>query len=370
MQIHEGHFSLAAERNHLHHWPRSRLAGSAEYFRAAADALAMLPDADENDLPCRLLARHYGLPGALRTLSSELERTFEVHSLDGRRLILKLSARPQAMESFRFQSATLAGLGSASGVIVPRIVPTRSGALMFDADGTGGYLQTRIDGTALHKCAPTPGLLFEIGVALGQLNRALAGIAAPGAHRPVLWNIACWPRLTELMQYLPDGLTADRVRAATAEYRQHVAPYLAALDWQITHNDPSPFNMIRNNAGVAFIDFGDGGWNPRIQDLAIAAGHFVTDTGQQLGGAEYLIAGFASQICLTDLEIRLLVGMIRARHSALILINNWRAHLFPADAGYIMKNVGRAEQGLSILAALDAGAGEAAVRSAMALARP
>ncbi len=361
---------MVAERNALREgqWPAS--AGGREYFQAATDGLAMLPDAAEPDLSVMSLERHYGLSGSLVTLSSELERTFEATISAGRRLILKTSSRPQALESFRFQSAALAGLNGASGVLAPEIIPTRSGALMFEEGGVGGYLQTRIDGVPLHKITHTPVSLYEVGVALARINFALSGIKAPAALRPVLWNITCWPRLVELEQYLPDGPTADRVRAATADYMKFVAPYLSDMDWQITHNDPSPHNMILTGEGVAFIDFGDGGWNPRVQDLAIAAGHFVTDPAAPLGGAEHVIAGFASLVSLSDLEIKLLVGMMRARHSALILINNWRARLFPADAQYIMKNVDRVEQGLAILAGLDASASEAAVRAAITMAQP
>ncbi|MEJ2458056.1 MAG: phosphotransferase [Novosphingobium sp.] len=142
------------------------------------------------------------------------------------------------------------------------------------------------------------------------------------------------------------------------------------LQWQVTHNDPSPFNMIKADDGIAFIDFGDGGWNPRLQDLAIAAAHFATQEDTPLGGAEYVIAGYGSVLALSDLEVSLLVGLMRARQAALILINTWRSHLFPADAPYIMKNVHRAERGLSILSALDGPAAEVAVRAAALLGRP
>jgi hypothetical protein len=64
------------------------------------------------------------------------------------------------------------------------------------------------------------------------------------------------------------------------------------------------------------------------------------------------------------LEMRLLVGMIRARQAALILINHWRAEIFPQEAQYIKKNVRRAETGLMILSALDAEAAEQAVHAA------
>jgi Ser/Thr protein kinase RdoA (MazF antagonist) len=123
--------------------------------------------------------------------------------------------------------------------------------------------------------------------------------------------------------------------------------------------------MMVTGQGMGFIDFGDGCWSPRIQDLAIAASHVVKDPGLPLGGAEHLIAGYASVIPLSALEARLLVGLMRARQSALILVNYWRSHLFPADAEYIKKNVARAEHGLSILSSLGAASGEAAVLAAM-----
>jgi Ser/Thr protein kinase RdoA (MazF antagonist) len=50
-----------------------------------------------------------------------------------------------------------------------------------------------------------------------------------------------------------------------------------------------------------------------------------------LGGAEHLVAGYASVIALSALEARLLAGLMRARQCALILVNYWRSHLFPAD---------------------------------------
>ena len=340
------------------------------YFQAAADRLAMLPDASEPDVSAFLLRQHYGQQGTLTALSSEVERTFEARLGDGRRFILKTSSRPQALESFRFQSAVLARLSGATGVLAPEAIPTLSNELMFEQEGGGGYLQSRMEGVPLHKVSHTPGLLYEVGAALARINLAMSGIDAPAARRPVLWNINCWPWLVEQERYLPKGRTADNVRTAMAEYIERVAPHVADLDWQITHNDPSPFNMIHTGKGIAFIDFGDGGWNPRIQDLAIAAGHFVTDPHTPLGGAEHVIAGYASLAPLSGLEASLLLGLMRARQSALVLINHWRSHLFPAAAPYIMKSVQRAEQGLAVLAALDASSGEAAIRAAIALDPP
>jgi len=330
----------------------------------------MRSDASEPDISATLLKRHYGLTGSIANLCSEVERTVEVNLMDGRRLILKTSTRPEALDSFRFQTGAMAGLEGAAGFVAPTVLRTSAGALMFEQEGVCGYLQTRIEGIPLHQAMHSPDLLFRTGRALARLDLALAQVNVLAAHRPVLWHVGCWSRLLELEQYLPRGGIADSVRTAIAEYVGFVEPQISNVVWQVTHNDPSPFNMIATGQGVGFIDFGDGCWSPRIQDLAIAASHVVTDPSLALGGAEHFIAGYASVIPLSRLEARLLVGLMRARQSALILVNCWRSHLFPAEAQYIKKNVARAERGLSILTPLDVTSGEVAVVAAASSSLP
>lgn len=352
--------SAAPAFRHLPH----AAASTEAYFRAATAILSSPPDESEADISATLLKRHYGLEGSTAVLSSEVERTVQVSLSDGRQLILKTSARQEAVDSFRFQSAALAALQGSGGFAAPTVIPTSSGALMFEEEGLSGYLQTRIEGVSLHQETPTPDLLFRTGNALGQMDLALAQVNIPAAHRPILWHIGCWPRLMELEEHLPSGSVAESVRTAMAEYMRFVEPQISNLEWQVAHNDPSPFNTIVTRHGLGFIDFGDGCWSPRIQDLAIAASHLVTDPALPLGGAEHLISGYASVVPLSALEARLLIGLMRARQSALILVNYWRSHLFPADAQYIKKNVARAERGLTILAPLSTASGEAAVLAA------
>ncbi|TCU41467.1 phosphotransferase enzyme family protein [Rhizobium azibense] len=353
--------SAAASSRHLP-WAAS---STEAYFRAAAAILSTPPDGLQPDMSATLLKRYYGLEGSIAVLSSEVERTAEVSLSDGRQLILKTSARREAIDSFRFQSAALAALQDSAGFAAPTVIRTSGGALMFEEEGISGYLQTRVEGVSLHKVTPAPDLLFRTGSALGRLDLALAQINAPAAHRPILWHIGCWSRLMELEEHLPSGSVAESVRTAMAEYMRFVEPQIQNLEWQVTHNDPSPFNTIVTSQGLGFIDFGDGCWSPRIQDLAIAASHVVADPALPLGGAEHLIAGYAAVVPLSALEARLLVILMRARQSALILVNYWRSHLFPTDAQYIKKNVARAERGLTILAPLTAASGEAAVLAAV-----
>ena len=336
-------------------------ASGEAYFRAASANLAARPDVVEERPLAEVLGRHYALSGRIEILSSEVEQTALVVLPDGRQLILKASKRGEARDSFRFQSAALAALDGARGFLVPRVLPTTGGAPMFEEEGVAGYLQTRVPGSPLHLEAARPELLYRTGAALGHLDRALHGLDLPAVHRPVLWNVSCWPRLMTLRHHLPPGPVSDAVDQAMAQYVERIEPQIGALQWQVVHNDPSPFNTLATGEEIAFIDFGDGGWGPRIQDLAIAASHVVSDPSLPLGGAEHLIAGYGSVLPVSGREAALLVGLMKARQSALILINHWRADLFPNDAAYIKKNVARAERGLSILAALGPEAGRRAV---------
>ena len=139
----------------------------------------------------------YGLMGSLATLSSEIERTVAVDLLDDRRRILKTSTRPEAVDSFRFQAAAIAGLPGTAGFVAPEVHSTSDGALVFENEGICGYLQTRLEGIALHQAQPTPDLLFRTGSALARLDLALDRVRLPATDRPILWHIGCWPRLME-----------------------------------------------------------------------------------------------------------------------------------------------------------------------------
>lgn len=330
------------------------VSSSEAYYQAAAASLGAPPAAIGCDVAADLLARHYGLSGAITRLSSEAETTDAITLPDGRQLIFKTSPRPEAYDSFRFQSAALQALAGAAGFAVSDILPTKDGALLFRQDGVCGYLQTRLSGAPLHQAQAGPDILFQVGCALARLDQKLGERDLPGTHRPVLWHVGCWPRLTGFAHYIPDTQVAGMVGLAMRHYQDHIAPRLADLPWQAIHNDPSPHNVLISDGRIGFIDFGDGALSPRVQDLAIAASHAVTDPAHALGGAEYLIAGYTSIIDLTALERQLLVDLMRARQSALILVNYWRAHLFPAEAQYITKNVARGERGLRILSALSA----------------
>lgn len=371
MPINPGIDTIHSHADRLHsdeaEWSQS---SSEAYYYAAKNTLSSDHVPADVGRSSQLLSRHYNLSGVVTTLSSEVECTQEIALPDRRRLIMKTSTRTETSNSFRFQATTLSGLEGRAGVVAPQIIRTSAGGVMFEEDGACGYLQTLIEGIPLHKLAMTPRLLFQAGSAIARLDLALEGVCASPSRRPVLLHVDCWSRLMELSGYLASQYISNQVHAAMDNYVRCVAPELSEVAWQITHNDASPHNMLLTDRGVGFIDFGDGCRGPRIQDLAVAASHVVSDATAALGGAEFLIAGYHSVIPLSQVEAMILVGLMRARQSALLLVNAWRSHLFPHQAEYINKNVPRAERGLAILTALSAEDAQEAVLAALALPDP
>ncbi len=160
-----------------------------------------------------------------------------------------------------------------------------------------------------------------------------------------------WSVHKDLVGYIHDQDDARLVVDAMTAFETSVLPRMDCLKWQVAHNDPNPFNIIDlgNAHGLAFIDFGDAGLSVRLQDLATAALHYVSDFQRYLGGAEEVVDGYRSVAPLRSAEIEALVPLMRARAAMLIIINSWRAALFPAHATYIEKNSWRARRALNIL---------------------
>ncbi|WP_368074614.1 phosphotransferase [Alloyangia pacifica] len=171
--------------------------------------MAERPEHRGADRPAELLARHYGIAAKIVPLASEVERTDEIRTPEGLRLILKTSSRAEARESFAFQSGVLAGLEGHGAVVAPRLIRTRDGSAMFHDGETCGYLQTRLDGTPLHSAAQTPALVFGTGRSLARLNLALGRCSPPGG------GVRCCGTSDAGLSFPPCPVIWDRARSPT-----------------------------------------------------------------------------------------------------------------------------------------------------------
>lgn len=134
------------------------------------ECLTIRPQRVETGFLGDVLNRHYGVEGSISLLNSEVEHTVEVELPAGNRLILKTSSEPQALESFRFQSSTIAKLGADPDFIVPQILATSTGTLMFEEPRICGYVQSRLDGRPVSEMTISPDLLYKAGRGLWKIG--------------------------------------------------------------------------------------------------------------------------------------------------------------------------------------------------------
>ena len=86
-----------------------------------------------------LLARHFGLQGALAPLDSERDQNFKVATADGDVRILKIINAAEPEIESDFQSALLKHLGeNAGGLPVPRLYQTLAGASLGETTSADG----------------------------------------------------------------------------------------------------------------------------------------------------------------------------------------------------------------------------------------
>ncbi len=193
---------------------------------------------------------------------------------------------------------------AAKGVAAPRLVPTREGALLAEADGARWRLTTRLPGRTFEK--PTgPAMIEQAARALGRFHRALAdlehefrsthplhhtvehldalrGAAADPAHAPVL-----------------PGCRAE-VDAAIEQLAGALLP--ADLPVRVVHGDPKLSNVLFDGAdAVGLIDLDTCNRHTLLVDLGDAARSWCRDGGEdeqqglRLDSFEALVRGYAAE---------------------------------------------------------------------------
>lgn len=328
----------------VQHVPNSRLSaafGDRRFYERGKVLLSRPKRALAGTAVKGLVENAYGESYDLELLGSEAESTYRATRKDGEVAILKISSEPDGEESFSIQVAALSAVADADGLVVPHVLPTSAGEALFHDAPTGllGYMQTALDGPLLRDLPMDACHRVALGQAAGGLSRALATLEHYAAARPVLWNARSWTHLREFADDVSDLEHRRLALQALDAVDARIAPRVHALPWQITHNDLSPSNTLILDDGFGVIDFGDAGLCLRLVDAATVA-MYTTEEGSssRLRGAEPAIASFEASAPLTPEEHDLLVPMIRGRAAALVLINAWRAKLFPAEADYINKN--------------------------------
>jgi len=341
---------------------------------ADADIFSVMTVPAEDVAPsaAEALAReHWGIRGKASALTGERDRNFRLTAADGAEYVLKFAnpAEDPAVTDLQIKALQHIALRD-PGFPVPRVVPLPTGAVEIALARPGGPPQrvrmlTFLPGVPLQRVTRGAALRGACGRALARLGLALKDFHHPAARHPLIWDLAHFPRLREVMGALEHTPAREAVEAVLEAYDARVRPMLPSLRHQVLHNDMNGGNTLVHErdpdciAGI--IDFGDMVETALAIDVAVAAAHHISDLGS-------FISGFHAVRPLMPEEVAVLPTLIAARQCMSLVLRAWHRSLHPDNPHYAPLEPPEITQRLVELAAMRAPETEATLRRACGLA--
>lgn len=310
-----------------------------------------------------LALRHFDVQGRLARLTSE--RDLNIHiATPTQDYVLKLANPAEPPEVTDFQTQALLHL-EPTDLPVPRVIRTRDGATEAHTPYGTLRLLTYLQGQPLHAAPRSPAQTAAMAQMAARLSLGLQGFAHPAAAHILQWDIKHASALRPLLPAIPDDLR-DLAAATLNRFDADIAPHLAALRWQVVHNDLNPHNVLTDPvnpsriAGV--LDFGDMVQTPLICDAAIAASYHI-DPANPLQSLQTFARAYHATLPLTAREAQLFPDLVATRMLTTLAITSARASSHPENAAYILRNFATSANGLRALAAIPRTAVQTAMES-------
>lgn len=271
--------------------------------------------------------KFYGLSVSARLLPSERDQNFHLTTGDNRSFVLKIASAAEARPVLDLQNKALLHLASHSALAVfPRLCLTSTGeeiARVYDTAGIPHFIRllTHLPGAPLAQVTPhRPELLHSLGMALGEMDRALADFDHPAARRDLHWDLKrAGAVISDHLVYITDPARQSLVTHFLSYFEAEVAPRLVNLRQCIIHNDGNDYNILVETTGAGgqavtgLIDFGDMLDTYVVCELAIAAAYIMLDKPDPIIDAAYVVNGYHTAYPLSEAELAVLYPLICLR---------------------------------------------------------
>ncbi|MGB7979474.1 MAG: aminotransferase [Candidatus Nanopelagicales bacterium] len=274
-----------------------------------------------------LVTEHWGLvEPEVSDLASHQDRNVFV-AAGGLRFVLKVANRAVPAEALDAQSAAMQALAHLP-LRTPTPVASRAGRLREEVDLDGVTHHVRllswVPGDPLtERTYLAPPTARAVGALAGLVNAALADFDHPGADGDHQWDVRQSGQVVTDLRGRLDGTTAARVLALAAAAHAALADVVDTLPTQVVHGDITDFNVV-SDPGIdgrpipaGLIDFGDLVHTWRASEVAVTICALLgQDRRNPLRIAEEVLAGFLSEVALTDDEVDAVWPMVAARACA------------------------------------------------------
>src|SRR5574338_180510 len=257
------------------------------------------------------LARtYYGLHAAPAPLPSERDQNFLLETSSGERFVMKIAnatESPALLEAQNGVLGRLAGLGCC-----PRVITATTGEACISADGYQVRLVTWLPGRTLGETRwQPPALLADLGLRIGQIDRALEGFDHEAARRAFHWDLLlARPTIAEQLPRVADPAMRRDIERVVTAIDAHAAPVIERLPRSIVHNDANDYNVLVSGERVSgVIDFGDMVHSVTIADPAVAMAYASLDKADALAAMSLVARGYHSVRPFSDDELSVLFDL-------------------------------------------------------------
>ncbi len=296
----------------------------------------------------RLARELYAVDASASVLTSERDQNFLLRTTRGDVFVLKIANALEDRAFLEAQREAMTVAADRTG-LCPRVLPvTASGAWLSETPGPDGArhyvrLLTFIAGTpagAVRRHSAE--YRRDLGKSVASVDKALEGFDHSAAHRDFHWDLARGvATCREYLDLVHDQELRELVGALVDAFDRDVTPLLASLPRSVIHNDANDFNVIVRDDGdlytkhqrvAGIIDFGDMVYSFTVGDLAIAAAYAALGARDPLAAAADVVAGYHGARALSELELRVLPGLIQLRLCTSVCMAAHQMQQRPDDA--------------------------------------
>jgi 4-aminobutyrate aminotransferase-like enzyme/Ser/Thr protein kinase RdoA (MazF antagonist) len=300
-----------------------------------------------------MLARVFDLEGDLTPLPGERDQNLRLDTPDGG-FVVRIANSADDLAVLDMQQAALEHIARfPGGPPVPEPRRTADGRRVAEVEGHGVVVSTFLAGETLREAPGAVGV-FDVGAAMGGLQRSLQGFFHPAAGRTLLWDARTVAQLEPMLSAIEDPELRRNVANVIHHVGREVVPILDGLPAQVIHNDINPDNLLVSGSTLSgIVDFGDMVHGPRVMDVAVTASYLIAEAADPVVVMADLCRGVQTRVRLTVEELEVLPDLVAARLCQSIAIGAWRATLHPENAEYILGDAEPARDTLHSLVALD-----------------
>jgi len=268
-----------------------------------------------------VVRERYGFQGSAESLISYQNQNFRLTVNPGEVYLFKVAFDSESPEFLEAENAALRHL-ALSGMAdhVPQVQMTSRGEDICEFELKGqvfrarllSYLPGNIMGV---QTVRNPEALHDFGKMLGRMDTILLEFQHPALNRTWEWDIARAWTLQKETVHIGDPAMRRLVDYFMLQYETEILPQIPGLRRSVIHNDANEMNLLADDTGqvTGIFDFGDLVYTCTIFELAIALTYVLALSDDLLPAAAKLVAGYHSELPLSEQEVDLLYILVATR---------------------------------------------------------